>query len=226
MQRLARIGSVLVLGVAMLGACGGDDESDSPSDATERTDDSSDNSTDDTVDDTPTTVGSDLPAFSTEWDRVCTTQVGYAGAAEYTEGPGPHMIVYLEDYRDEGTYVTSSRTLPDGWALVEDSDYEDNSEFAAVELVGCLDRTEVTPTGTDCDFEDDGETLTLSLSDATYELTVYTATTGEVVGTATLEAIDPECPFIATFETGDTEFVNTLDDDQVINALKEFVAPA
>ncbi len=219
-RRTATLTAVLLaIGLTALAGCSSDD---TDSDAADETSDSSENRDPSDVDE----PSGDLPQFSTEFDQLCTTQVGFPGAAEYTSDPGPNVIVYMENYRDEGTYVTSSRALPAGWALQEDDDYEDNSEFAAVELVGCLDRTETTPTGIDCEFDDDGTTITLELVDASYDLTVYAAATAEVVGTKSITAAETECPFIVSTEDGDTEHVATPSDDDIVNALKEFVAPA
>ena len=211
--------ALLALGLAALAGCSSDD---SDSDTTNESTDDSENS------ETPggEEPSGDLPQFSTEWDQLCTTQVGFPGATEYTSDPGPNVIVYMENYRDEGNYITSSRALPAGWALQEDDDYEDNSEFAAVELVGCLDRTATTPTGIDCEFDDDGTTLTLELVDASYDLTVYAATSADVIGTKSITAAETECPFIVSSEEGDTEYVATPSDDDIVNALKEFVAPS
>jgi hypothetical protein len=217
--------STTLIAIAGLGLLAGCSSDSSDSDESKGDGDTTDTLADDETS-TPEAPTADLPAFSTEWATVCTTQVGYAGAKAYEPGPGPHTIVYMENYRDEGNYITSSRTLPAGWALVEDTDYEDNSEFAAVELVGCLDRTETTPTGIQCDFEDEGVTTTLELVDADYDLTIYAATSGESIGTTAITASEDECPFIATFQDGDTEFVASPSDDDIVNALKEFVAPS
>ncbi len=213
-------GIVVLAGLGLITACSGDDSKESidGGDTSEVT--SEGESTE------PEAPAVDLPAFSTDWATVCTTQVGFAGAKEYAPGPGTHTIVYMENYRDEGNYITSSRALPAGWALTEDDDYADNSEFADVELVGCLDRTGTTPTGIQCDFEDEGVTTTLELVDADYDLTIYAATSGESIGTKSITATEDECPFIATFQDGDTEFVASPSDDDIVNALKEFVAPS
>jgi hypothetical protein len=137
-----------------------------------------------------------------------------------------HPVVLFEDYRGEG-FIDSSRTLPAGWGVEQDADYEDNKDLEVTQLVACSDRTTESPTGVMCTFEGDkGEPATkLELVDATYELKVYAATTGELKHTATLEAKNSECPFIATFEKGDKTFVNEPSDDDYIGALKPVVTP-
>ena len=167
----------------------------------------------------------DVPAFAGDFDRVCTTQVGFKGVAAYEGGPGPHPLIFFTDHRGEG-FVESAQELPAGWKFEQDANYEDNSDLQKVQLVACNDRVKEIPTGVVCDFEDDGETIKLELVDADYELKVYAAATGELKHEAKLEARDKECPFLATFQKGDTTYVNEPTDDQLINALKPVVTPA
>lgn len=180
---------------------------------------------------TPTgqTAADELPAFMEEFDRVCETQVGFAGAAAYDASPGLHPVVVFKDFGDPPTLIQSSLTLPAGWTITQDADFADNSEFADAQLVACSRRTKATPNGTKCDFtsNDSGTTITLELTDTVYNLTVYAAATGQQVGEPmTLEASDTECPFFASFKEGDTQFLNDPTEDQYINALKGIVAPA
>ena len=171
--------------------------------------------------------GQEVPAFLGDLKRVCTTQVGFLGLTPYEAGRGMvHPVALFEDYRGEG-FIDTSRTLPVGWQIEQDEDYEDSSELRAIELVACSDRTTEAPTGVVCTFDGDKdeEGAKLELVDATYEVKVYAATTGELVHSATLEAKNTECPFIATFKKGDKTFVNEPSDDDYIGALKAVVTP-
>jgi hypothetical protein len=215
----------VVIGAALLamGACGGGDDegSDGSSDSATTTSAATKGSNEDAG---AANGAGELPKFSTEFDRVCKTQVGFPGATAYEKAPGTHPVMFFEEFRGE-SYVSTSRSLPEGWAIKEDTDYEDNGELAAVQLVACSDRVKTTPTGNTCDFDDDGKKVSLELVDSTWELKVYEATTGKQVGdTATLEAKSGDCPYIAAFRKGDTTYVVEPSDDDYINALKEFVA--
>ena len=165
----------------------------------------------------------ELPLFLSDFTRVCDTQVGFSGAAAYNGEPGTHPVQLFESYGVDATLLETSRDLPKGWAIEQDLDFEDNSELAAIELIACSVRGNEKPNGTKCEFDSDGKTVTLELVDATYELTVYEAVTGEVVGTKKLEAKTTECPFAVSFEEGQTEEFNEPEDKAMINALKEFV---
>jgi hypothetical protein len=204
----------------VLGACGGGGDGASSAGSTTTAGGGSGAST------TAAKIGGDgkLPAFSSEFDRVCTTQVGFPGAHAYEGAGAIHPVMLFEEYRGE-SLVASSRSLPDGWTIKEDTNFEDNSELAGVELIACSNLTKETPTGKHCEFEDDGTKVDLELVDTTFKLTVYTASTGKEVGTSTLEAKSTECPFIATFKKGDKKFLNQPSDDDYINALKAHVAP-
>lgn len=202
-------------GVMVVAACGGGGGGSAGTTAT--------TSTTSTTVATSTTVNRELPAFASDFDRVCTTQVGFPGAASYEPGAGIHPVLFFEE-ADNGAYVTTSRSLPQGWAIEEDSNFQDNSELKAIQLIACSDRVKETPTGKKCEFDADGSTVTLELVDASYELKVYTATTGKQVHAAQLEAKTTECPFIATFKKGDTKYVSEPDDDAYVAALKPVVA--
>ena len=117
--------------------------------------------------------------------------------------------------------------MPAGWTVTEDANYSDNSELADVQLVACSRRLEATPNGTKCDFEpsDGSGTVTLELTDTVYELTIYSAQSGEAVGVPKrLKAATTECPYIASFKEGDTKFLNDPTEDDYVNALKAVVA--
>jgi hypothetical protein len=134
-------------------------------------------------------------------------------------------MVFFEDFRG-GDFVESSRTFPEGWVVQEDSNFSDNTELADVQLIACSNRANETPTGKQCEFDNDGQSVTLELVDASYEVVVYEARTGHEVQRTTLDAsAGGECPFVATFQKGDTTFVQEPDDDDYINALKPIIQP-
>lgn len=228
MQR--RILPIIVAAGALAVGCSGSDSSEDSGSGSEAGDEVSTESVGEPADSAepvePVEPEVDLPTFASDFDRVCTTQVGFAGATPLTEGPGPHPIILFQE-TDSGILIESSVDLPAGWAIEEDSDFDDNSELAPTELIGCSQITVTEPNGVACDLEDDdGNVTTLNLVDVTYELTVYEATTGELVGTETIAAADTECPFFVFIEEGDTEYYNAPDADQYTNALKAYVTPA
>src|SRR5581483_5360037 len=92
--------------------------------------------------------------------------------------------------------------------IKQDDNFSDNSEFKRVQVIACSKRGELKPTGKKCDFDSDGTTVTLELVDATYTLTAYAAVTGEQLLTTKLQGVSgTDCPFIATFQKGDTTVV-------------------
>lgn len=231
---------VLLLGASFLFAgCGGGDDGGSASDTTATTAATTaiGSETVTTADDpaagpaetaaAPPGPGGELPDFSSDFDRVCASQVGFAGATAYDgAAAGPHpVVVFVEDDADDDTFIESGATLPEGWQVVQDDNFEDNSDLAAAQLVACANRTASTPNGTSCDFDNEGDTLTLNLVDATYELVVYEAATGAEVGSTTVEAATTDCPFFVLVDEGQTEYVNTPTADDLTTALKPFVLP-
>ena len=206
--------ALAIAALLLLAACSSDSSSDG-----------ADTSTDDggTETTTPEVAGDeDLPSFASDFDRVCTTQTGFPGATPVSES-GPHPVILFTE-TDGGVLITSSIDLPSGWAVEEDSNFEDNSELAATELVACAQVETTEANGTSCDLEgEDGETVTLDLVDVTYSLAVYEATTGEEVGSDTLEAASTDCPTFVFVDEGQTDYFNTPSEDDYINALKPYV---
>jgi hypothetical protein len=234
---------VVVFGLGLLASCGGGGDSgvsattaaappttSTPSTTEEVIPASSTTASAPTTSAAPATTAAasaELPAFMNEFDRVCKTQVGFSGATAYDGAPGTHPVALLEDaFEDDDLYIESSNQLPAGWTIEQDSDFADNSELAAVQLVACLDRTATAPTGTQCEFDNNGTKITLELTNATYELKVFGAVTGEAVGNTSITTTETECPFIAVFREGDTQHIASLSDDDLTNALKPYVTPA
>jgi hypothetical protein len=212
---------VVVVALGALGACGGGDDGGGDGDAA-----SAGDATTTTPAEGASSQAAEVPKFLDDLERVCTTQVGFPGVAAYEAAPGTHPVVLFEDYRGEG-FVQSSRTLPGGWAVEQDADYEDTKDLEVAQLVACSDRVAEHPTGVTCEFKDDDDPkgVELELVDATYQLKVYEATTGKLQHEQTLEAKNTTCPYFATFKKGDTTFVNQPSDDDYTNALKPVVAP-
>lgn len=169
----------------------------------------------------------DLPQFLSDFDRVCTTETGFGGATPYSaEGPGPHPFVLMQESDSGNIFERDLSDAPAGWNIQTDANFDDNSEIVPTELIACSVKTGTTPTGIMCDLEmDDDSTVTLEVVDQTFELTIREATTGNAIGTETIEATDSECPFFVFIDEGDTQYFNTPDEDQYINALKPYVAP-
>jgi hypothetical protein len=212
---------VVVVALGALGACGGGDDGGGDGDAA-----SAGDATTTTSAEGASSQAAEVPKFLDDLERVCTTQVGFPGVTAYEAAPGTHPVVLFEDYRGEG-FVQSSRTLPGGWAVEQDADYEDTKDLEVAQLVACSDRVAEHPTGVTCEFKDDDDPkgVELELVDATYQLKVYEATTGKLQHEQTLEAKNTTCPYFATFKKGDTTFVNQPSDDDYTNALKPVVAP-
>ncbi|BAN03814.1 hypothetical protein [Ilumatobacter coccineus] len=224
---------VPVITIAMLvgAACGGgsDDAASSPAaadDASEAVTDAPADDSSDSDESADSGLVADLPQFLSDFERVCTTETGFAGATPYSDGPGPHPFVLLVESDSGSMFDRTISDAPPGWAIETDLDFDDNSEFVATELIACATQSSAEPTGIMCDLElDDDSVVTLELVDVTMDLTIREATTGNVVGTETLDGSDAECPFFALINDGDTQHMNTPTDDDYISALKPYVAP-
>jgi hypothetical protein len=168
-----------------------------------------------------------LPRFQSDFSRICTTQVGFGGATAYDHSATVHPVAVFENDGDgDGVYFETTPTLPAGWTVAQDPNAADNSALAAVQLVACVHRAATTPTGVQCNFDNNGQTVTLGLVNATYDVTIYAASSAEKLGAVSLDAKTTDCPYVAYVKQGDTQYVSSLSDDDVTNAVKPYVMPA
>jgi hypothetical protein len=167
----------------------------------------------------------EVPAFIDDFARVCTTQVGYSGATPYDQTPSVHPVAVFESDDQHRSYTESLHTLPAGWTLTPGPASTDKAQLATVQLIACIDRTATSPAGIDCNFDSDGTPVTLALVNATYDVTLYVATTGAKLGDVSVDAKTSECPYVAAYRDGDTQYVTALTDDEVTNAVKPYVMP-
>lgn len=161
--------------------------------------------------------------------KMCTGTVIEAAAAYDASSSGPHKIaLYNQNGYDNTVYdlmFPSQTDLPEAWTTAFDQPFSD------IELVGCLARTETTLVDTCEGYEIDEEdrTGTVEIYDAVYELTIYAAKTGEVLGTEPIETFMDECPSFVMFTTGPGEDLVEerygLPDDQLVNLVESYVNP-
>ena len=161
--------------------------------------------------------------------KMCTGTVIEAAAEYDASGSGPHKIaLYNQNGFDETVYdlmFPSQTDLPEDWTTPFDQPFSD------IELVGCLSRTETTLVDTCEGYEIDEEDRegTVEIYDATYELAIYAAQTGELLGTETIETYMDECPSFVMFSTGDGE--DLVEErygsaaDELVNLIESYVNP-
>ena len=185
----------------LTGCGGGDDDSDA---AAQTACGSRRRGSDDVEDDVEATVaGATSPPtiaevnILTDFGDVC-RGVSLAGATIYDPArTGIHPLITMAG--EPPSYEQVGALLPDKWdpAIGEEQ---------TVELVVCLDRTTATLTQT-CDgyLDDDGNDSgnTVEMYDASYDVRLVAATTGEAVASTQMDATDTECPMLVVFDADD-----------------------
>ena len=161
--------------------------------------------------------------------EVCTGTVIDVSPEYDASSSGPHLIaLYSQNSFDGDVYdlmFPSSTELPEAWTVPV------GEAFTDVELVGCLARTQETLVETCEGYELDetDEMGTVELYDAVYELTIYSAKSGEVLGTETIETFMDECPSFVMFSTGSGEDLVEerfgQPNDQLVNLVESYVNP-
>ncbi len=130
----------------------------------------------------------------TDFGDVC-RGVRLSGATAYDPArAGVHPLVTVAG--EPPDYSVAGFGLPDEWDPV-------SGQEQTVELVVCLDRVASTfiQTCTGYKDDDDQETgRTVELYDATYDVRLVAATTGEVVAQTQLEAAGDSCPMVVYFK--------------------------
>ncbi len=160
---------------------------------------------------------------------VCKGAMIDAAAAYDASSSGPHLIaLYSQNSFDETIYdvmFPSQTNLPEEWTVPVDQPFSD------IELVGCLARVEETLVETCEGYELDetDEEGKVEIYDAVYELTIYAAKSGEVLGTETIETFMDECPSFVMFSTGPGE--DLVEEwygqptDELVNLVESYVNP-
>jgi hypothetical protein len=191
----------------LAGCGGGDDDSDAGAQtaAQDAADDQSDDQTSaGSNDDVEATVPelTSPPTIAevnilTDFGDVC-RGVTLAGATAYDPARiGVHPLITMAG--EPPSYEQVGALLPDQWDPVI-------GEEQTVELIACLDRSTATLVKT-CDgyLDDDGNDSgnTVEMYDASYDVRLVAATTGEVVASTQMDATDTECPMLAVFDADD-----------------------
>jgi hypothetical protein len=225
MGRSQRVTSVFcVAGLLLIAACGSDgtsEESDAgqPDEATIDVESSTPAVDEAAVDEPEVTAAPDTVATVnslTDFGDVC-RGVLLAGATPYDPArSGVHPLVTMAG--ESPTYETAGALLPDQWDPVI-------GEEQTVELVACLDRTSSTPMQTCDGYTDDNDQdtgLTVEMYDASYDVRLIAAASGDEVATTQLDATDDVCPMFVFFDDGET--VKPVYAEPT-DALTEFLAP-
>ncbi|MFZ6028367.1 MAG: hypothetical protein ACOYYS_11685 [Chloroflexota bacterium] len=163
----------------------------------------------------------------TIWDfeKVCRQGVvGKAAAYEPAAGNVHPIVLFERDSAGENSYSSMSNILlklPEPWVVAYDGQPE------TVELVACITRVSEEFVET-CEFEDDEneeKTYLLDVHNASYEVKVFAATTGEEVGSTTLEAAYEKCPMFHMFSEEKEETFAPLEGGDLQAFLEQYVAP-
>lgn len=163
-----------------------------------------------------------LPGSVDGFGAACSRQVGFSGAAPYSQQPGVHPTVLFEWTAGSGfQHVIGS--LPAKWTVKDETGASSQSVLGRVELVACQKTISTTRTGKVCRLQGEGEEVKLDLLLARDELTVYEAATGEQVASLRLPQPRPICPMLWMPEEGDTSLVLTPDIPLIRAALRPLV---
>lgn len=204
-QHRFAVGVLALCAVAGLAGCGGgDDDSDAAAQTAEE--ENVEEGVEENVDedDVEATIPEQTspPTIAevnilTDFGDVC-RGVSLAGATAYDPArTGIHPLITMGG--EPPTYEQIGALLPDQWdpAIGEEQ---------TVELVVCLDRTTAMLTQT-CDgyLDDDGNESgnMVEMYDASYDVRLVAATTGEAVASTQMDATDTECPVLVVFDADD-----------------------
>jgi hypothetical protein len=204
-QHRFAVGAIALCTLAGLAGCGGGDDDDAAQTAAE--DDADTQASDQASaesDDVETTVPelTSPPTIAevnilTDFGDVC-RGVTLDGATAYdATRAGVHPLITMAG--EDPSYEQVGALLPDKWDPVI-------GEEQTVELVACLGRTTATLTQT-CDgyLDDDGNDSgnTVEMYDASYDVRLVAATSGEVVASTQMDAADTDCPMLVVFDADD-----------------------
>jgi hypothetical protein len=200
------VGAIALCTLAGLAGCGGGGDDDDAAqtaaedDADTQASDQASGETDDVEATVPELTSPATIAevnILTDFGDVC-RGVTLDGATAYdATRAGVHPLITMAG--EDPSYEQVGALLPDKWDPVI-------GEEQTVELVACLGRTTATLTQT-CDgyLDDDGNDSgnTVEMYDASYDVRLVAATSGEVVASTQMDAADTDCPMLVVFDAED-----------------------
>ena len=201
-QHRFAVGVLALCALAGLAGCGGgDDDDDAGAQTASQSEAGAETSAEATADVAATVPDvTSLPTIPevnilTDFGDVC-RGVTLDGATAYDAArPGVHPQITMAG--EPPSYEQAGALLPDQW------DPEIGQE-QTVELITCLDRTAATLTQTCDGYLDDAGNDTgnkVEMYDASYDVRLVAATTGEVVASTQMDATDPDCPTLVVFDS-------------------------
>lgn len=173
----------------------------------------------------PAATSTPRPLTVWDYEKVCRQgTISEASAYDGAAGQTHPILLFERDSANETTYNSKTNTtlkLPEPWVV----DYE--GDATSVELVACITR--VSEEFVDvCEFGDDDDpdkVYLLNVYDASYEVKLFAATTGEEVGSTTIDATYEQCPMFHMFSDDEEDTYAYLEGGDLQPFLEEFVAP-
>lgn len=164
--------------------------------------------------DAPTTTQVFL--FRSDFEHVCNGATVSQAAPYVPTEPGPHPLMVFAGAAPN--YGQQFVLVPDDWET-EIGDEE------MTQLVVCLDRTSQTSVELCEGYEDEGTTWAIETFDATYDVRLLTATTGEELAATTMSAAAGDCPFFSFYDEDDPDPKPdyATPEDDLVAFLAEFV---
>ena len=222
-QHRFAVGVLALCALAGLAGCGGDDDDAGAQTASQA--EASDQASAEPSEDVAATVPdvTALPTIPevnilTDFGDVC-RGVSLDGATAYDAArTGIHPLITMAGEPPE--YEQAGALLPDKWDPVI-------GQEQTVELIACLDRTAATLTQTCDGYLDDAGNDTgnkVEMYDASYDVRLVAATTGDVVASTQMDATDPDCPTLVVFDADESvEQQYAEPDDELTAWLVQYV---
>ena len=162
------------------------------------------------------------PLMGFDFEEVCrrgTVDEVPAYVAEPGSGKIHPVLVFENRFSEANSFsqiYPSTLKFPVPWMVDSDGD------FSTVEVVACLEKADTTFVQT-CDYTDDdtGDEFLLDVYNATYDVHVYAAQSGEELGGTTLFAETDDCPMFHMFSNPKEDYFASVS----MVELQEFLAP-
>ncbi len=224
---IAGVAALLIIGVVLMLVLGGgsDDTASGSSDDTSESSDEADESdaedesgaeqTNDQGDSGGSSSGSSGGGASLSTDGEAIDKAYELGVAcetgripsNLTASTDTHFRV--ETFQESNTFAGSYSSA---YMRNEERNRTDSDNELNIDGIGCITRQSKVNETVDCDFELDDKPIVVKMKRANYDLTLYDAHSGEVIGTAVVES-DADCPFFASIDENNEMFASPNDED-------------
>lgn len=139
-----------------------------------------------------------------DMSKACTNNYSISNAGTYVRGSSK-VVVFNNSVQSESYYGTLS-VIKDSWRT---------NSVSEAGLIVCMEASEGTSAGKSCDYESNGEKVSIPLYHTSYQVRVIEAKTGQVLTTQNIKTNSNQCPSFTSYQKSNPKVYESPKGDMV-----------